>query len=87
MRDEMITQSPELFPATITGGYTLEGLLPVSRKMPDLRLRRIRVADAEASKENVFTIAPSFVLPYMVGYTDDVEKALCMASSGCRSGA
>ena len=74
--DEMITQYPELFPATITGGYTLDGLLPVSRKMPDVRLRRIRVAAAEASKENVFTIAPSFVLPYMVGYTDDVEKAL-----------
>lgn len=74
--DEMITQYPELFPATITGGYTLDGLLPVSRKMPDIRLRRIRVADSEDSKENVFTMAPSFVLPYMVGYTDDVESAL-----------
>jgi hypothetical protein len=28
----------------------------------------------------VFAIAPSFVLPYMVGYTDDVEKALFLRS-------
>lgn len=74
--DGLIGQYPELFPATITDGYSLDGLLPISRKMPDIRLRRIRVADSEDSKETVFVIVPSFVLPYRVGYTDDVEKAL-----------
>jgi hypothetical protein len=74
--DGMIAQYPELFPAAMTRGYTLDGLLLAPRKMPDIRLRRVRVADSEESKENVFTVAPSFVLPYMVGYTDDVEKAL-----------
>jgi hypothetical protein len=33
--DEMIAKYPELFPPAITGGYTLDGLLPVSRKMPE----------------------------------------------------
>ena len=44
--------------------------------MPDVRLRRIRVAASGDSQETVFVIVPSFVLPYMVGYTEDVEKAL-----------
>lgn len=36
--DGMIAQYPELFPAAMTHGYTLDGLLPASRKMPDIRL-------------------------------------------------
>jgi hypothetical protein len=74
--DPKIAQYPELFPQTITGGYTLHDILPPSKKMPDIRLRRINVADPDDPNGNVFTIAPSFVLPYMMGYTDDVEKAL-----------
>jgi hypothetical protein len=86
--DEMLAKYPELFPTAMTGGYTLDGLLPVSRKMPDLRLRRIRVVASEEAKETVFVIAPSFVLPYMVGYTDDVEKALFLHGKlGYRFGA
>jgi hypothetical protein len=74
--DPQIAQYPELFPRTIAQGYTLHDILPPSKKMPDVRLRRIKVADPEAPNGNVFTIAPSFVLPYMMGYTDDVENAL-----------
>ena len=74
--DAQIAQFPELFPQTIVQGYTFHDILPVSKKMPNVRLRRIQVAGIENSHGNVFTIAPSFVLPYMVGYTDDVEKAL-----------
>jgi hypothetical protein len=74
--DPQIAQYPELFPRTIAQGYTLHDTLPPSKKMPDVRLRRIKVADPEAPNGNVFTIAPSFVLPYRMGYTDDVENAL-----------
>jgi hypothetical protein len=74
--DPKIAQYPELFPQTIGQGYTLHDILPPSKKMPDIRLRRIKVADPDDPNGNVFTIAPSFVLPYMMGYTDDVEKAL-----------
>ena len=74
--DGLIAQYPELFPAAIKDGYSLDGMLPISRKMPEVRLRRIRVADSGDDKKSVFVIAPSFVLPYMVGYTDDVENAL-----------
>jgi hypothetical protein len=73
--DMQIVQHPELFPSTIQQGYKLHDILPSSKKMPDIRLRRIKVK-ATAGEKEVFAIAPSFVMPYMTGYTDDVEKAL-----------
>lgn len=74
--DTQIAQHPELFPSTISQGYKLHDILPRSKKMPDMRLRRIKVKAKLYDKEEVFAIAPSFVMPYMTGYADDVEKAL-----------
>ena len=68
---------PELFPATVEQGYKLHDILPESKKMPGIRLRRITVVCADNPlEEDVFTIRPSFVLPAMTGYTHEVEKAL-----------
>jgi hypothetical protein len=45
--------------------------------MAGIRLRRICLKQYDgAGKKQVFTIAPSGVMPYQVGYTDAVEKAL-----------
>ena len=74
--DEMIVRHPELFPEAIREGYTLHDERG-SEKMKSLRLRRIRLkARDRAGKKQVFTIAPSAVMPYGTGYTDEVEKAL-----------
>ncbi len=74
--DQMIEHYPELFPTSIKDGYTLHDSRS-SRKMPDIRLRRIKLRACDRKgKELVFTIAPSAVMPYMTGYTDKVEKAL-----------
>ena len=74
--DQMIVEYPELFPKAIGLGYSLHDDR-VSGKLEDVRLRRIclKARDHEGKKQ-VFTIAPSGVMPYCVGYTDDVEKAL-----------
>ncbi|MFZ6028628.1 MAG: hypothetical protein ACOYYS_13000 [Chloroflexota bacterium] len=74
--DEMIATSPELFPAGIGEGYTLHDERG-SGKLEGVRLRRIclKARDA-AGKKQVFTIAPSTVMPYFVGWTDEVEKAM-----------
>ena len=74
--DEMIVQHAELFPTAIRDGYTLHDERG-SDKLKGIRLRRIclKTRDAEG-KEQIFTIAPSGVMPYLVGYTDEVEKAL-----------
>ncbi len=77
MLDTLIVQYPRLFPPEIEHGYKLNGWVAPSKKMPAVRLRRIalRMRDAQG-QEQVYTIAPSFVMPYMTGYTAEVEKAL-----------
>lgn len=81
--DQMIDQYPELFPADIRAGYRLHDLLPASVKLPQVQLRRIRLYQNDAAGQaQVFTIAPSEVLPYMTGYTDEVEKALFLRRFG-----
>jgi len=79
----MIESYPELFPAAIGAGYTLHDVLPASVKLPAVQLRRIRLSEPDAAGQTqVFTIAPSEVLPYMVGWTDEVEKALFLRRFG-----
>jgi hypothetical protein len=75
--DTMIATYPELFPKEISQGYSLHDILPPSVKMPDVRLRRIRLKVPDKSgRRPAFAIASSEVMPYMTGYTDEVEKAL-----------
>jgi hypothetical protein len=72
----MIAKHPELFPENICAGYILHDER-VSTKLAGVRLRRICLKAHDASgKQQVFTIAPSGILPYFVGLTDEIEKAL-----------
>lgn len=74
--DEMIIVYPELFPKNIVDGYTLHDERS-STKLEEVSLRRICLKrKGEDGKEQVFTIAPSGVMPYFVGLTDEIEKAL-----------
>lgn len=77
--DEMIDTYPELFPQSIEKGYTLHDILPASVKLPDVRFRRIKLKGGE---QRVLTICSSDVMPYMTGYTDEVEKALFLHGFG-----
>jgi len=79
--DAQIAAHPELFPAAIQHGYHLHSLLPPSQKLPGLRLRRIKLTAPEADGA-VYSVAPSFVLPSMTGYTEAVEKALFLRRFG-----
>lgn len=76
--DAIYAKHPELFPQAMKAGYTLHDKLPYSKKLPDVRLRRIKL-DAN---DEVYTIRPSFVLPYMTGYTTAVEKGLLLLNFG-----
>ena len=79
--DNQITQHPELFPIAIQRGYKFHDMLPPSKKMQGIRLRRIKVVTSEG-KEEVFSIAPSFVMPNMTGYTDVVSMVLFLRRFG-----
>ena len=72
---------PELFPQAMGEGYTFHDRY-ASRKQPVV-LRRIKL---KATHE-VFTLRPSFVLPYLVARTEDVEKALFLRHWGVPFGA
>ena len=83
MIDGFVEKYPELFPVDMSQGYQLYGLRKQSVKMPDVKLRWICLtAQDEQNRLQVYTIAPSFILPYMTGYSDDVEKALFLRRYG-----
>ena len=67
---------PELFPKAFADGYTLKDLRTSGRT--GLRLRRIRLKATGQS----FSVRPSFLLPYMVGTTDDVQGPLFLRAFG-----
>jgi hypothetical protein len=81
--ERMIEQYPELFPADIQAGYTLHSILPESKKMPGERKRRIELkARDENGKRQVYTIAPSYLMPHMTGYTDEIAEGLFLSGFG-----
>jgi hypothetical protein len=69
-------QHPEVFPQALAQGYTFHDCYR-SRKQ-DVKLRRIKLKATGA----VFTLRPSFLLPYGIGRTEEVEKALFLRQWG-----
>ena len=69
-------QHPELFPQAMGQGYTFHDRY-CSRKQ-GVVLRRIKLK----TSGEVFTLRPSFVLPYCIARTEDVEKALFLRHWG-----
>jgi hypothetical protein len=73
---QQLLAHPELFPKAFSEGYTFHDCYD-SRKLK-LLLRRIKL---KRSGE-VFTLRPSFVMPYMVARTDQIEKAIYLRQWG-----
>jgi hypothetical protein len=74
--DQTFRACPELFPAAFAKGYTLKDIR-TSAKL-GLRLRRV----ACKATGRAFTVRPSFVLPSLTGWTDDVSKPLFLRRFG-----
>jgi len=66
--DSIAKQWPELFPPKIDQGYLMKDIR-FSKKL-SISVRRIEVSGI------IYTVRPSFVMPYMTGFTDDVKKGL-----------
>jgi len=66
--DERIELFPELFPPEITAGYRMKDIY--YSKKQSVAIRRIEIAGIP------YSIRPSFLMPYMTGLTDEIEKAL-----------
>jgi hypothetical protein len=61
--------NPELFPETFDQGYKFHDKKTSSKT--GVMTRRIELRNGE-----VWTVHPSFVVPHMTGYTEEVAKAL-----------
>lgn len=72
--DENILNHPELFPVAVIDGYTLDGKTRASAKLDNLQFQKIKIS----STGDVFSVYPSFVMPYLTAYTVDIEKALLL---------
>lgn len=66
--DPIIKKHPELFPSEISNGYQMKDLYYSKKTL--IIIRRIKISGIS------YTIRPSFVMPYLVGMVDDVEKPL-----------
>jgi len=69
-------QHPELFPQALDKGYTFHARYYLRKQR--CVLRRIKL---KATRE-VFTVRPSFLLPYGIARTDEVEHALFLRQWG-----
>lgn len=76
--NETYRRHPELFPADFVKGYTLHSFIK-SRKQKGFIMRRIQLNNIRG---DVWQIRPSFMMPYMVGETKEVEKALYLRRWG-----
>ncbi len=77
--DRHIEATPELFPAEIRRGYRMKDVYR-SRKT-GCELRRIELRNLQC-----YLVRPSFLMPYLSGYTEDVQAPLFSASSPSPSG-
>src|SRR5215813_4895545 len=73
---EVFDQHPELFPARLDAGFVLHDKSWSLKQQ--LMLRRIELK----ATAGVFLVRPSFLMPYMVGRTEAVEKALSLRHWG-----
>ena len=71
--DAQYVRCPELFPDAMKGGYQLDGFAEPSIKLEVIQ-RRILIKETNED----FSIRPSFVMPYMTGYTEDIQKGLLL---------
>ena len=67
---ERYEAAPELFPAALSEGFTFNGF--IHSKKQDLTQRRIKLN----ANDEQYQIRPSFMMPYMIGPIQQVEKAL-----------
>ncbi|MFH0917376.1 MAG: hypothetical protein V1912_13155 [bacterium] len=74
--ESVFQQHAELFPRGFELGFIFKGTYH-SKKL-EIDLRRIKL---EATRDT-FQIRPSFVMPYMIGYTDEIEKGLFLRQWG-----
>lgn len=73
---QIYTKAPEIFPTGMDEGFCFHDWVVSSKQQ--LPMRRIKL------KENseVYQLRPDFILPYMVGKTDEIDKPMYLRQFG-----
>lgn len=74
--EQLWQQHPELFPAEMDQGFSFYGTYASAKQQ--LNLRRIKLR----ATQEVYQMRPSFVMPYMIARTEEIEKALYLRQWG-----
>ncbi|NJR55711.1 MAG: hypothetical protein HC768_14735 [Acaryochloris sp. CRU_2_0] len=74
--DGQIGEHPELFPAEIIGGYSFNGFRQSIKR--GIQTRRIRLV----ATGTAYQIRPNFLMSYMMGTAQEVEKGLYLRRYG-----
>ena len=68
----------EIFPSDFKNGFTFHDIIK-SKKLDGFQMRRIKLKNQCG---DVYQIRPSFMMPYIIAETADVEKALYLRRWG-----
>ena len=60
------------WPLTIKNGYTLNGKTEPSKKLGKCQFQKIQIT----STGDTYSVYPSYVMPNLIAYTSEIEKAL-----------
>ncbi len=71
------TTHPEIFPHGMNQGFCFHDWV-VSTKQ-QLPMRRIKLK----ANQEVYQLRPDFMMPYMVGKTDEIEKPMYLRQEAC----
>jgi hypothetical protein len=74
--NEVQQQYPEIFPQAMSEGYKFHDSYRSSKQKLVMRRIKLKV------NQEVFTLRPSFVMPYQVARTDEIEKVLYLRQWG-----
>ncbi len=73
---QLYAQYPEIFPSAMDKGFCFHDWVVSSKQQ--LPMRRIKLKD----NSEVYQLRPDFIMPYMVGKTDEIEKPMYLRQFG-----
>ena len=74
---QLYTKYPEIFPRGMEEGFSFHDWVVSSKQ--ELSMRRIKLK----VNQEVYQLRPDFIMPYMVGKTDELDKPMYLRQEAC----
>ncbi|WP_019503937.1 hypothetical protein [Pleurocapsa sp. PCC 7319] len=73
---QLYAKYPEIFPREMEAGFSFHDWVVSSKQ--ELSMRRIKLK----ANQQVYQLRPDFIMPYMVGKTDEIDKPMYLRQFG-----